>query len=117
MEDWNRKHPGEKSKLPYIKEVLSGHEGPAVISTDYVQAYGEQLRRFIPNKLTVLGTDGFGRSDSRAKLRDFFGVDRYHIVIAALKALAEEEKIALSEVKKALKKYKVDTEAAHPLKR
>jgi pyruvate dehydrogenase E1 component len=117
VEDWNRRHPEEKSKRSYVEEVLEGYDGPAIMSTDYVQTYGEQLRRFIPNRLTVLGTDGFGRSDSRAKLRDFFGVDRYHIVIAALKALAEEDKIAPAEVKKALKKYKIDTETAHPLKR
>ncbi len=117
VEDWNRKHPAEQGRCSYVEEVLQGYEGPAIISTDYVQAYGEQLRRFIPNRLTVLGTDGFGRSDSRAKLRDFFGVDRYHIVIAALKALADEEKIALTEVEKALKKYKIDTESAHSLKR
>jgi len=100
-----------------VEKMLQGHEGPAVISTDYVQAYAEQIRRFIPNPLTILGADGFGRSDLRSKLRDFFRVDRYHVVIAALRALADQGKIPISAVSDALKKYKIDTEAQHPLMR
>jgi pyruvate dehydrogenase E1 component len=117
VEDWNMKHPGETPRRSYVAEGMEGYDGPAIVSTDYIRAYGEQMRRLMPNPLTVLGTDGFGRSDSRAKLRDFFGVDRYHIVIAALKALADEEKISASQVEKALKKYDMDPERAHSLKR
>ena len=93
IEDWNRHHPEQPKKISYVEEQLDGHEGPVVISTDYVQAYAEQLRRFIHRPLTILGTDGYGRSDSREVLRRFFKVDRYHIVVAALKSLADEGQI------------------------
>jgi len=116
-EDWNLKHPGEKRKRPVAAELLDGHEGPVIISTDYVRAYPEQMRRCIPRPLTVLGTDGFGRSDSRQKLRSFFGVDRYHIVLAALAALAEQENLKSSVVKKALKDYGIDPGLPHSTKR
>ncbi len=115
IDSWNRSHPGEKKKLSHVEEKLKGHAGPAIISTDYVQAYAEQIRRLIPNNLTILGTDGFGRSDSREKLRDFFGVDRYHVVIASLKALADQGDISMDVVKEALEKYKIDSEAGHPV--
>jgi pyruvate dehydrogenase E1 component len=117
IEEWNRKHPRKKKKRSFVEEMLAGHEGPAIISTDYVQAYGEQLRRCIPNPLTVLGTDGFGRSDFREKLRDFFGVDRYHIVVAALHALVELEKMEKNTVEKAMKKYGINPETHHSLTR
>jgi pyruvate dehydrogenase E1 component len=117
MESWNRAHPAEPKKVSYVEKILQGYEGPAVISIDYVQAYAEQIRRFIPNPLTILGADGFGRSDLRSKLRDFFRVDRYHIVIAALSALADQEKIPISTIRDAIKKYEVDPEARHPLTR
>lgn len=117
VEEWNRKHPQKKPKQSYVEEVMKGYQGPAIISTDYVRTYGEQLRRFMPNRLTVLGTDGFGRSDSRAKLRDFFGVDRYHIVIAALKGLADEGQIDLAEIEKGMKKYGINPDIEHSIKR
>ncbi len=117
IDDWNRNHPEEPSKKSYVEQILEGHEGPAVISTDYVQAYSEQIRRLIPNKLTVLGTDGYGRSDTRETLRDFFKVDRYHIVIAALKALADEGGIPLKQVSKAIEKYSINPDAPHSVKR
>ncbi len=116
-EDWNRNHPEQAGKKTYVEEQLEGHEGPVVISTDYVQAYGEQLRRFIHRPLTILGTDGYGRSDSREVLRSFFKVDRYHVVIAALKGLADEDKIPLATVSDALKKYGLNPEAPHALNR
>lgn len=117
VEDWNRNHPEEPSKTSYVEEQLAGFDGPAIISTDYVQAYSEQLRRLIPNKLTVLGTDGYGRSDAREVLRDFFKVDRYHIVVAALKALADEGSLELSVVSSAIKKYPINPDAPHPINR
>lgn len=115
IEHWNMRHPGEKPRKSYVETVMDGFEGPAVMSTDYLQGYGEQIRRLLPNRLTILGTDGFGRSDSREKLRDFFGVDRYHIVIAALQALAAEGKVTAATLKKAIKKYAINTERNHPI--
>ena len=116
-DDWNRLHPEDEPKRSYVEAQLDGHEGPVVISTDYVQAYAEQLRRFIPRPLTVLGTDGYGRSDLRPVLRRFFKVDRYHIVIAALKSLADEGKIEASIVAEAIKKNDIDPDAPHALTR
>ena len=89
-EDWNRNHPDQPPRRTYLEEVLEGQEGPVIMSTDYVQAYCEQLRRMIHAPFTVLGTDGYGRSDAREVLRDHFKVDRYHIVCATLKSLADQ---------------------------
>ena len=116
-EDWNRNHPEQPKKISYVEEQLEGHEGPVVISTDYVQAYSEQLRRFIHRPLTILGTDGYGRSDSREVLRSFFKVDKYHVVIAALKSLADEGKLPLTTVSDAMNKYGIDPEEPHALNR
>ncbi len=76
--------------MPYVTRQLQGREGPVVVATDYLKAYTDQLREFVPGRYVVLGTDGFGRSDTRDKLRKFFEVSREYIVIAALKALADE---------------------------
>ena len=116
-EDWNRLHPDQPAKKNYVEELLNGHEGPAVISTDYVSAYSEQIRRLIPNPLTILGTDGFGRSDSRPVLRKFFKVDRYHIVISALKALEAQQTVTPEIVSAAIKRYDIDPETPHPITR
>ncbi len=117
VEDWNRNHPEEPARKSYVTEQLTGFTGPAVISTDYVQAYSEQLRRLIPNSLTILGTDGYGRSDAREVLRDFFKVDRYHIVVAALKALADQGVVPLAKVSEAITQYKINPDAPHPVNR
>jgi pyruvate dehydrogenase E1 component len=117
IEDWNRHHPEQPKKVSYVEAQLEGHEGPVVISTDYVQAYAEQLRRFIHRPLTVLGTDGYGRSDSREVLRRFFKVDRYHVVVAALKSLADDGKLPYAAVSDALKKYGINPEEPHALNR
>lgn len=116
IERWNLFNPSEKSKVPYLTSVLSGTKDPVVISTDYIRAYPEQIRWLIPNKLTVLGTDGYGRSDMRNKLRDFFEIDRYHIVIASLKSLSDDGRISSSAVSEALKKYSIRTDKKSPLK-
>ncbi len=108
LDDWNRAHPQGPKRRSYVEEMLDGSEGPVVISTDYVRAYPEQLRRFIHRPLTILGTDGYGRSDSRAVLRRFFRVDRHHIVIAALTSLAGEGKVAQTTVVEALQKYAIN---------
>ncbi len=115
VEDWNRNHPEETRRKSYVERQLTGFSGPAVISTDYVQSYCEQLRRLIPNPLTILGTDGFGRSDSRAVLRDFFKVDRRHIVAAALGALADQGVIEAKRVSEAIRKYEINPDAPHPV--
>ncbi len=117
VEDWNRLHPDQPPHLSYVEESLQGFDGPAVISTDYVRGYAEQIRRLIPNPLTVLGTDGYGRSDSRAALRSFFRVDRYHIVVAALKALADQGQLKPQAVSEAIKRYGIDSDARHPITR
>ncbi|MDF1568189.1 MAG: pyruvate dehydrogenase (acetyl-transferring), homodimeric type [Spirochaetaceae bacterium] len=108
-------HPENEPKKPYLTSVLEGYEGPAVFSSDYMRAYPEQIRRLIPNSLTVLGTDGYGRSDSRSKLRDFFEVDRKWIVLASLKALAVQGDMDPKVIKDAILKYEIDPSKPNPL--
>ncbi|NBK22599.1 MAG: pyruvate dehydrogenase (acetyl-transferring), homodimeric type, partial [Spirochaetia bacterium] len=97
-------------------KAMQGHEGPVVISTDYMRSYPEQIRRLIPNpSVTILGTDGFGRSDFREALRRFFEVDRYYIVIAALKGLADAGTISAKKVTEAIKLYEIDVDKSNPL--
>ena len=115
IEDWNRMHPEQSRRKTYIEEVMEGFDGPAVIATDYVQAYGEQVRRYIPNPLTVLGTDGFGRSDSREVLRRFFKVDKFHIVVAALQGLVDQGSLPPETVSNAIARYNIDPEAPHAI--
>lgn len=118
-ERYNRLHPMEAEKLPFIAQQLANHQGPIVVSTDYIRAVPEQVRAYLPKgrNMTVLGTDGFGRSDTRANLRRFFEVDRYHVVIAALKSLADEGTIEKTKVAEAIKKYGIMTELDAPLYR
>jgi pyruvate dehydrogenase E1 component len=115
VDRWNLLHPDKKAKQSYVSEQLEGTSEPVVIATDYMKNYSEQLRKYIDNPLYVLGTDGFGRSDSRAALRHFFEVDRHFITVTALKALADEGKIKASVVAKAIKKFGIDPEKANPL--
>ena len=98
-------HPGEKSIVSHVEQCLAATEGPVIAATDYIRAYAEQIRAFVPRRYTVLGTDGFGRSDTREKLRHFFEVDRHWVVLAALKALADEGKMPASKAAEAMKKY------------
>ncbi len=111
---WNRLHPTEQPRTPYISELLSDRVGPVVIATDYIKAYAEQLREFIPGGLTVLGTDGFGRSDTRENLRQHFEVSREFIVAAALKALADEGVIPIATVAKAISALGIDADKSNP---
>lgn len=115
VDRWNLLHPESKPKRAYLTEQLDGAEGPVVIATDYMKNYAEQMRKYIDQPLTVLGTDGFGRSDSREALRSFFEVDRYFITVAALKALADEGAIKHSVVSEAIKSFGIDPEKANPL--
>jgi pyruvate dehydrogenase E1 component len=116
VERWNILHPTEDQKTPYLTAALSETNDPVVISTDYIRAYPEQIRRFIPNRLIILGTDGYGRSDMRRKLRDFFEIDRYHIVLSAVKSLADEGVIPRSQIEQVIKKYKLNTDKQSPFK-
>jgi pyruvate dehydrogenase E1 component len=117
VERWNLLHPTDKPRLSFVAQQLDAHAGPVVASTDYMKNYAEQIRAFIPKgrAYKVLGTDGFGRSDFRAKLREHFEVNRHYIVIAALKALADEGTVPAAKVAEAIKKYGIDTERINPL--
>lgn len=114
-ERWNLLHPDQPAKKAYITEQLEGQDGPFVVSTDYMKNFSEQLRPYIPGRYYVLGADGFGRSDTRSKLRHFFEVNRYFVTVAALKALADEGKVPVSEVVDAIKKYGIDPDKADPM--
>jgi pyruvate dehydrogenase E1 component len=115
IERWNLLHPIEPPKQTYIQQALGDLEGPFVAATDYMKTVPDQIRQWIPGRYAVLGTDGFGRSDSRAELRRFFEVDRYYVTIAALKALADEGKIDAQTVIKAMKTFGIDPEKPNPL--
>ncbi len=115
VQRWNLMHPTAPAKKAYLTQQLEKHDGPVIAASDYIKNYFEQLRAFIPAPFTVLGTDGFGRSDTRAKLRAFFEVDRYYIVVAALKGLADEGKVEKAVVEEAMKKYGIDPEKPDPL--
>jgi pyruvate dehydrogenase E1 component len=112
---WNLLHPGEKPRVPYVAECLSGHEGPVVAATDYIKTFADQVRAFIDRPYHVLGTDGFGRSDSRAELRAFFEVDRRWVALAALKNLVQEGAVPASAVADAIKKYEIDPNKPNPV--
>ncbi len=114
---WNRLHPTEPQRESYVAKSLAEASGPVIASTDYIRLYAEQIRDFIPGHYETLGTDGFGRSDTREKLRDFFEVDRNHVVVAALKALADEGSIDSSVVAEAISKYGIDADRANPVTR
>jgi len=111
---WNRLNPASKPKKSHLTQVLEATDGPFIISTDYMKSYSEQLRTYVPGSYTVLGTDGFGRSDTRSQLREFFEVNRYFVTVAALKSLADEGKLAMSIVVDAMKKYGIDSDKADP---
>lgn len=111
---WNLLNPEQEARKSYVEECLEGREGPVVASTDYMRMYADQLREYIPRRYKVLGTDGFGRSDSRSKLREFFEVNRYYVAVAALKALQEEGKLEASVVAKAIQKFNINPEKPAP---
>ncbi|GAB4355306.1 MAG: pyruvate dehydrogenase (acetyl-transferring), homodimeric type [Gammaproteobacteria bacterium] len=111
---WNMLHPEEEPRLPYVTQCLQGRKGPVVAATDYIRSYAGQIRDWVPSRYLALGTDGFGRSDTRAQLRKFFEVDRYYIAVAALYALAQEGTIPASRVSEAISKYGIDPEKPNP---
>jgi pyruvate dehydrogenase E1 component len=115
-ERWNMLHPEAKPRLPYVTQLLSQRAGPVIAASDYLKTFADQIRPFVPRDriYRVLGTDGFGRSDSRAKLRHFFEVNRYFVAIAALKALADQGEGKSKTVADAIKKYGIDPEKPDP---
>ena len=114
-ERWNLLHPEDEPKSPYITQQLAVSDGPVIAASDYIKTSYSQLASYIPHRYKVLGTDGFGRSDTRAKLRRFFEVDRYFVVVAALKALADDGDIERKVVTKAIKEFGIDPEKINPL--
>ena len=111
----NLLNPQRTPRLSTVEQSLGRRKGPAVAATDYLKTYADQIRPFVPNAYSVLGTDGFGRSDTRAKLRGFFEVDRRWVAVAALKALADEGSVPAETVGKALAKYGIDVKKPNPL--
>ncbi|GAA0915116.1 pyruvate dehydrogenase (acetyl-transferring), homodimeric type [Luteibacter anthropi] len=116
-ERWNRLHPESPQRVPYITGLLADRQGPAIAATDYVRELADQVRAFMPDgmRYTVLGTDGYGRSDTRANLRSHFEVDRYWIAHAALAALAKDGKVNAKDVSRAIKEYKLDMDKPNPM--
>jgi pyruvate dehydrogenase E1 component len=108
-------HPEEPPRLSYVAECLTPRQGPVVASTDYVRAYADQIRAFVPRRYKVLGTDGFGRSDTRKKLREFFEVDRNFVVLAALQALAQDGELPREVVGRAIERYGIDAKKPNPI--
>ncbi len=112
---WNQLHPTKKARQGYLETQLRGRKGPVIISTDYIRAYSEQIREYVPSRFVSLGTDGFGRSDTRENLRIFFEVNRFYIVVAALKALSDDGEIDSKVVQQAIAKYDIDPEKPNPV--
>jgi len=115
VERWNMLNPDKPQKKSIIQTTIQDKESPIIASTDYMKAFAEQIASYLPNRFNALGTDGFGRSDSREALRKFFEIDRYYIVVAALYSLANTGKIDKSLVSKAIKKYKIDPKKINPV--
>ncbi|HGC5850111.1 pyruvate dehydrogenase (acetyl-transferring), homodimeric type [Serratia ureilytica] len=114
-ERWNLLHPEDPPKVPYIQSLLAAHPGPVVVATDYMKIVGDQIKPFLPDRTFIaLGTDGFGRSDTREALREFFEVNRHFIALAALKLLADEGRIARSEVNRAMALYGITPDKPDP---
>ena len=113
---WNRLHPGETEKVPYLTQQLSGKKGPFVAATDYQKAHTDQLREFVPGSFVVLGTDGFGRSDTRQQLRQHFEVSREHIAFAAVRALADQGDLELAVVEQALSTLGINASKPNPMR-
>jgi pyruvate dehydrogenase E1 component len=112
---WNRLHPTATPRKSHVQQCLENAPGPVIASTDYVRGFAEQVRPYVAQRYTVLGTDGFGRSDTREKLRHFFEVDRRWVTIASLAALADEERLDRAKISEAIAKYGIDPEKPNPL--
>ena len=115
-ERWNMLHPTQTARICYVQQALADREGPFIAATDYMKTVPDQIRQWVPGRYSVLGTDGFGRSDSREQLRRHFEVDRHYIVVAALKALADDGKLDMKTVTQAMQAFGVDAEKPDPVK-
>jgi pyruvate dehydrogenase E1 component len=114
-ERWNMLHPGEKERVPFVTQTLGSDDGVVVAASDYVKTLPESISKWVPSKMISLGTDGFGRSDSRAALREHFEVDAKHIVVATLSALLRDGKVKSDVVKKAIQDLGINTEKPNPV--
>jgi len=112
---WNMLHPTKKPRISYVEKCLQEHNGPVIAATDYIKNYSNQIRDFVPSRYITLGTDGYGRSDTREALRKHFEVDRYYIVVAALQGLAEDGAIKTSVVSKAITQFNLDADCIDPV--
>jgi pyruvate dehydrogenase E1 component len=110
-ERFNLLNPTENPRVPFVTQQLQDRAGPIVAATDYMRLFSDQVRPYVPagRRYITLGTDGFGRSDTRAKLREFFEVDRRYVALAALRGLADEGKIKMSVVSDAIKKFGIQS--------
>jgi len=115
VDRWNAMHPQQTPRTSYVEQCLKGRKGPVIAATDYIKLHADSIRAFLPARYRVLGTDGFGRSDTRAKLRHFFEVNRYWIAVHALRALAEEGTVPAAKAAEAMKKYDLDPEKPNPV--
>jgi pyruvate dehydrogenase E1 component len=111
---WNMYHIDEAPRVPYVTQLLEGRQGPVISATDYMKAYSEQLRPFIKQRFVTLGTDGYGRSDTRSALRHHFEVDSKYVAFAALRALCDEGEISVDVVKKAMQELDIDPSKPNP---
>jgi pyruvate dehydrogenase E1 component len=114
VQRWNMLHPQATPRRSYVEKCLAKHPGPVVAATDYMRSFADQILPFIHRNYSVLGTDGYGRSDTRSRLRAFFEVDRYYVAVAALKALADEQEIPAEKMSEALERYQIDPEKPDP---
>ncbi|MGH7757570.1 MAG: transketolase-like TK C-terminal-containing protein, partial [Vulcanimicrobiaceae bacterium] len=112
---WNMLHPEEPQRKAYVEAAFESRVGPAIAATDYIKAFADQIRPWMHRRYVALGTDGFGRSDYRSKLRAFFEVNRNYVAIAALKALADDGTIPAAKVSEAIKKYGIDPNKPNPV--
>jgi len=116
VERWNMLHPNDDPRVPYVTQILGNDDAPVVSSTDYMKVHSDQIREYVPATFTTLGTDGFGRSDTREKLREFFEVDRRYVTVAALHALSIDGEIDKPTVAKAVQQYGIDPDKPNPAK-
>jgi pyruvate dehydrogenase E1 component len=115
-ERWNLLHPATTTqRANYVQQCLKGRKGPAIAATDYMKSFADQIRQFVPMPYHVLGTDGFGRSDTRENLRSFFEVDRHWVAVTALRALADQGEIDGKVIAQAIQKYGIDPEKPNPV--
>ena len=114
VERWNRLHPTEPPRRSFVEQCLGSRTGPVVAASDYMRLFADQIRPWVDRRFVTLGADGFGRSDMRSRLRRFFEVDRFHVAIAALKALADDGEIGSQVVAGAIERYGIDPDLPHP---